>query len=187
MDFHGARDQWLCVFVYEVDGTTEAAVARRPMIFSEIYIGQVTLADFRRNDALLKRLPRVSPDPALRERIFTSPEILELTGAFDVPDTFEGSNDRPVEWTVPKLPVNSPRRDTPGRPHLVAIPGGRSTVPTSSVRPVVPPRKRRNTKSLRILIAALAVMMPILAAQKSLAAWMPELGGMTGLYLFSPT
>jgi len=115
-----------------------------------------TLADFRRNDALLKRLPRVSPDPALRERIFTSPEILELTGTFDAPDTFEGSNDRPVEWTVPKLPVNSPRRDTPGRPHLVAIPGGRSTVPTPSVRPVAPPRKRRNTKSLRILIAALA-------------------------------
>ena len=115
-----------------------------------------TLADFRRNDNLLKRLPRVSPDPALRKRIFSSPEFLELTGTFDAPDTFESNSERPIEWTVPRLPANSPRRDTPGRPHLVAIPGGRSTVPTPSVRPATRPRKRRNTKSLRILIAALA-------------------------------
>ncbi len=38
------------------------------------------LADYRRNDALLARLPRTSPDAALRERIFSSPDFLELTG-----------------------------------------------------------------------------------------------------------
>lgn len=49
VDTHGARDQWLCVFVYEVDSETEPAAERRPMKFNEVYIGQVTEADFRRN------------------------------------------------------------------------------------------------------------------------------------------
>jgi hypothetical protein len=50
VDFHGARDQWLCVFVYEIDNTTEPAIDRRPLIFTEIYLGQVRVADFRRNE-----------------------------------------------------------------------------------------------------------------------------------------
>ncbi len=50
VDFHGARDQWLCVFVYEVDDTTEPAIDRRPTTFNEIYIGQVRVTDFRRNE-----------------------------------------------------------------------------------------------------------------------------------------
>ena len=41
------------------------------------------LADFQRLDALLSQQPRVSPDPALRDRIFSSLEYLELTGTFD--------------------------------------------------------------------------------------------------------
>lgn len=36
--------------------------------------------DFRRFDALLSQIPRVSPSPLLRRRIFSSPEYLELTG-----------------------------------------------------------------------------------------------------------
>src|SRR5205823_9014372 len=50
VDMHGARQQWLCVFVYEVDFETEPATARRPMTFTEVYLGQVSLADFRRNE-----------------------------------------------------------------------------------------------------------------------------------------
>jgi hypothetical protein len=50
VDFHGARDQWLCVFVYQVDQETEPARRRRPLTFMELYIGQVTVADFRRNE-----------------------------------------------------------------------------------------------------------------------------------------
>lgn len=50
VDFHGARDQWLCVFVYSVDHATEPAIDRRPTLFKEIYIGQVKIADFRRNE-----------------------------------------------------------------------------------------------------------------------------------------
>lgn len=49
VDTHGARDQWLCVFVYEVDRDTEPASARRPMTFTEIYIAKVEIADFRKN------------------------------------------------------------------------------------------------------------------------------------------
>lgn len=49
VDTHGARDQWMCVFVYEVDTTSEPAIDRRPMTFTEIYLGQVHLDDFRRN------------------------------------------------------------------------------------------------------------------------------------------
>jgi len=49
VDTHGARDQWMCVFVYEVDNVTEPAMDRRAMTFSEVYIGQVTQGDFRKN------------------------------------------------------------------------------------------------------------------------------------------
>lgn len=49
VDTHGARDQWMCVFVYEVDCATEPARDRAPMTFTEIYLGEVALADFRKN------------------------------------------------------------------------------------------------------------------------------------------
>ena len=49
VDTHGARDQWMCVFVYDIDHATEPAVDRDPMAFTEIYLGQVTIADFRQN------------------------------------------------------------------------------------------------------------------------------------------
>jgi len=50
VDFHGARDQWLCVFVYGIDNRTEPAIDREPMQFHEVYLGQVRIADFRRNE-----------------------------------------------------------------------------------------------------------------------------------------
>jgi hypothetical protein len=50
VDMHGAREQWLCVFVYDVDNLSEPATARRPMNFTEVYLGQVTTSDFRKND-----------------------------------------------------------------------------------------------------------------------------------------
>jgi hypothetical protein len=49
VDTHGAREQWMCVFVYGVDIETEPAVDRRPMTFSEVYLAHVTPEDFRRN------------------------------------------------------------------------------------------------------------------------------------------
>jgi hypothetical protein len=49
VDTHGARDQWMCVFVHAVDNKTEPAVQRKAMNFTEIYLGQVGIDDFRKN------------------------------------------------------------------------------------------------------------------------------------------
>ena len=49
VDTHGARDQWMCVFVYALDSTTEPATDRQPMGFREIYLGHVERDDFRKN------------------------------------------------------------------------------------------------------------------------------------------
>jgi hypothetical protein len=49
VDTHGARDQWMCVFVYNVDNETEPAFSRNPMTFTEVYLGYVTIDDFRKN------------------------------------------------------------------------------------------------------------------------------------------
>lgn len=49
VDTHGARNQWMCVFAYQIDNITEPAVKRLPMAFTEVYLGPVTLADFRKN------------------------------------------------------------------------------------------------------------------------------------------
>ena len=49
VDTHGARDQWMCVFVYCIDNETEPVRDRKPMTFTEVYLAQVTTADFRRN------------------------------------------------------------------------------------------------------------------------------------------
>ena len=49
VDTHGARDQWMCTFVYRVDCETEPAHDRAAMTFTEVYLGKVTEADFRNN------------------------------------------------------------------------------------------------------------------------------------------
>jgi hypothetical protein len=49
VDTHGGRNQWMCVFVYEVDAESEPAQSRRPMRFTELYLSQVTVQDFRKN------------------------------------------------------------------------------------------------------------------------------------------
>ena len=75
------------------------------------------LADFRRFDALIAHLPRVSPNLALRNRIFSSPHYLELTGTADVVRTVDN----------PTVPHPRTQRDTTHHPKLVALPGGRSS------------------------------------------------------------
>ncbi len=49
VDMHGARAQWMCVFVYRTDNVSEPAMDREAMRFTEVYLGQVTQADFRKN------------------------------------------------------------------------------------------------------------------------------------------
>lgn len=50
VDTHGARDQWMAVFVYKIDSVTEPAVDRKPLKFSEVYLAHVGVDDFRRNE-----------------------------------------------------------------------------------------------------------------------------------------
>ena len=49
VDTHGAREQWMCVFVYAVDNESEPSPDRRPLTFTEVYLGHVDIADFRKN------------------------------------------------------------------------------------------------------------------------------------------
>lgn len=49
VDVHGARRQTMCVFAYAVDTETEPAESRHPMRFTEVYLGVVEVADFRKN------------------------------------------------------------------------------------------------------------------------------------------
>ena len=39
----------MCVFVYDVDTESEPANDRKPMTFAEVYLGKVTVDDFRKN------------------------------------------------------------------------------------------------------------------------------------------
>lgn len=51
VDTHGARDQTLCVWVYDVDNDrSKPSHERAPLVFREIYIAKVTVADFRHNE-----------------------------------------------------------------------------------------------------------------------------------------
>lgn len=50
VDTHGARRQWMCVFVYAVDNVSQPAVSRSPMKFTEVYLAEVDVADFRTNN-----------------------------------------------------------------------------------------------------------------------------------------
>jgi hypothetical protein len=49
VDTHGGRDQWMCAFVYQIDKVTEPAQDRRPTRFTEVYLNNVTVGDFRNN------------------------------------------------------------------------------------------------------------------------------------------
>ena len=135
------------------------------------------LADFRRFDDLLAHLPRVIPSTALREKIFSSPAYLEITGTYD-----NKINILEREHTAPH---KSSRRDTPGRPQLIALPGGRSvsanTTPNPEVRLAAPIPLRTNTgplhkqrKSTRVLLvmqAAIAAALLLTIGVGSLIAW----------------
>lgn len=39
----------MCVFVYALDNQSEPATTRKPLAFTEVYLGQVGVDDFRKN------------------------------------------------------------------------------------------------------------------------------------------
>lgn len=71
-----------------------------------------TLADFRYLDTLLAQMPRVEPDTSLHVRIFASP-IYRSTNIYP----------QPLQHPTQASPL--PPFARAGRPHLVALPGGR--------------------------------------------------------------
>lgn len=131
------------------------------------------LANFRRFDTLLARMPRMSPSPALREKIFTSPEYLELTGV-------NNYKHRSIDRDHIVLYKNV-RRDTPGRPQLVALPGGRrvsagtspiSSIETStSLQPGAQARRRGGSWGLRIMQVAIVATLLLTLGVGSLIGW----------------
>ncbi len=128
------------------------------------------LADFRRFDALLMQLPRVSPSPALRDRIFSSPEYLELTGTFDANSRITSQPTRPTRSARGYV-----RHDTPGRPHLVSMPGGRSTLPRQPLPqqqplPLPSARRRRGRWGWHTIQAGIAVAILLIMAIGGLTA-----------------
>lgn len=76
VDTHGARDQWMCVFVYDTDKESEPAQARRSMTFTEIYLGKVTTDDFR-------KILAASLEPVLRPFTRTASRSSERIGFID--------------------------------------------------------------------------------------------------------
>ena len=126
-----------------------------------------TLADFRRFDTLLAQMPHISPSPALREKIFTSPEYFELTGSDNYKHRSIGR-----DHTIPNKTL---RRDTAGRPQLVALPGGRRVSPTSSTETPtsLQPKARRHGGSwgLRIMQTAIAATLLLTLGVGSLIGW----------------
>nr|WP_279292538.1 hypothetical protein [Methylobacterium goesingense] len=51
VDTHGGRNQWMCVFVYEVSFDPKLpAIDQEPMRFTEVYLGEVEETDFRHNE-----------------------------------------------------------------------------------------------------------------------------------------
>lgn len=135
------------------------------------------LADFRRFDDLLAHLPRVNPSTELREKIFSSPAYLEITGTYD-----NKINILEREHTAPH---KSSRRDIPGRPQLIALPGGRgvsaNTTPNPEVhlsapiplRPNTNPlhKQRKSTWVLLVMQAAIAAALLLTIGVGSLIAW----------------
>ncbi len=49
VDTHGARNEWMCVFVWQIDQETKTASKRDATRFTTIYLAEVVEADFRSN------------------------------------------------------------------------------------------------------------------------------------------
>ena len=155
-----------------------------------------TLTDYRRFDALLTDMPRVSPGAELREKIFTSPEYQELikyqeliriTSLHDfrrshgssqkLPDTTQREGFAPLKYppagqrlTLPQKQVGQNEKQ---RPHLVALPGG-----LQETQPAIPAQRHqskhrhdRTSTGLRIMQLAIAACLLLTLGVGSVIGW----------------
>ncbi len=88
------------------------------------------LADYRRFDMLLAQQPRVNPDDALRERIFSSKEYFELSEDMSERTTSNNIVARDVKnrQTLPQKRISP---DYTNHPHLAALPTKVHSLPSS--------------------------------------------------------
>src|SRR5437660_8627635 len=82
------------------------------------------LAELRQNDIRLSQLPRVKPDSALDERIFSSSEMLELAGTIYRQPALDRRLLMADEQTQPLGPYRQSRPNILSHPRLIALPGG---------------------------------------------------------------
>lgn len=69
LDTQGTREQWMCGFVYDLDIETEFAPERHPMTFTDVYLGHVATANFRRIPGpLITRISRMFVIRVIRGR-----------------------------------------------------------------------------------------------------------------------
>lgn len=131
-------------------------------------------ADICRFDLLIAQLPRVSPAPVLREKLFSSPEYLALTGT-------DGASHR-AGSEAQTVPYGIIQYSKPGRPPLVALPGGRSASPIAPTTPRLPvsaqritrpgfPRRRRASWVVRAMQVAIAAVILFTIGVGGLIGW----------------
>jgi len=126
---------------------------------------QQMLSDFARFDALLANLPRISPEPGLRERIFSSQEYLELSGGL-ADSNANSSPDRNLSY-----PSQS------SRPHFVSLPGGQQVpdantlIKTTTHRMLIPHKKSSCSWGQRILYGIIAASILLTLGIGGLISW----------------
>ncbi len=122
------------------------------------------LAELRQNDILLAQLPRVSPSPALHERIFSAPEFIELVRM--LPERFAPSGERVGTWArtqpvrgYPGSPAPVPLRDrfAPQAPAVNVLPPP-APIPLRSSPSARASRKQTRLAPLKWVLAAALVV-----------------------------
>ncbi len=127
------------------------------------------LSDFRRFDALLAQQPRVSPGANLRQRIFSSPEYLELTT--QVPEKHStGASDLEDRQT---LPQKRARIHNESHPHLVALSTKAQPSPLSmqETKARVRTPQRRHMHIQRFMQVAIAACLLLTIGVGSFIGW----------------
>ncbi len=132
------------------------------------------LADFRRFDTLLAKQPRVSPSVALRERIFSSKEYLELLEEMSAEQVKTSGNvvasDVKNRQTLPQKRVSA---ENTSRPHLVALPtkGQPSLLSEQETKVRIRTPQRRNMYIQRFMQIAIAACLLLTLGVGSFIGW----------------
>ena len=123
------------------------------------------LTDFRRFDALLIKQPRVSPSPALREQLFSSPEYLELIG--ETANSYVGQRASTVGLQRRQTDTSAARR-----PHLVALPNKRtSSRIKQETKARIPVTQHRDIQLQRFMQVMIAACLLLTLGVGSLVGW----------------